>query len=112
LSNGTNIVVEGNLLGLDPTGTAAKKPGSQGMEICNRVSCGPSQGAHIGAPNPAQRNVIVATGNAITVNGSNVIIEGNFIGTDVTGSVSLAGAFMTGGSVKNVFKTLFGGTAF
>src|SRR5262245_21359258 len=109
LSNGSNIVVEDCLLGVDPTGTSAKNPGSQGIEICNGFGCGTSQGHRIGGTGLTQHNLIVATGTGITVNGSNVTIQGNFIGTDIAGNVALAPS-MTGISLQNVFNTMIGGT--
>lgn len=109
LSNGTGIVVQGNLLGLDPTGTAAKNPGNVGIEVCAGLSCGTSHSHQIGGTDPAERNVIVATAG-ITVGASNVVIRGNFIGTDVTGTVRLTSEFSTGISVNNVSNTVIGGT--
>jgi CSLREA domain-containing protein len=109
LSNGSDYVVEGNLIGLDPTGTFLKDPGSQGIEICNGFSCGTSQGHRIGGTTPAQRNVIAANGTGITVGGSGVVIQGNFIGTDVTGTVALGSGFPTGIGLGNVSGTVIGG---
>jgi CSLREA domain-containing protein len=109
LSNGTGIVVEGNLIGLDPTGTFVKDAGATGIEICNGFSCGTSQGHRIGGPDAAQRNVIATSSTMIVVGGSNVTIQGNFIGTNATGTAAVTAGFTTGISLNNVGGTVIEG---
>ena len=95
-SGGTNVLLQGNLIGLNKNGTAAV-PNGVGYESfgCN----GGNATGRIGGTTPAERNVI--SGNTETgVNISNCgvgtgntsigsFVRGNFIGTDVTGAAPI-----------------------
>jgi CSLREA domain-containing protein len=93
---GGNNIVEGNLLGTDAAGTAAQGNGSGIL-----VNANSAPGTRIGGTDPMQRNVISgsANGAGIDVSGvtfgggggdaGGVTIHGNYIGTDVSGSVAL-----------------------
>ncbi|HUA65564.1 MAG TPA: M12 family metallopeptidase [Alphaproteobacteria bacterium] len=103
-------VVEGNLIGTDSTGTNALPNGGWGIGIWNDANSNV-----IGGTTPAARNVISGNtgagyGIAIGTANSNVV-EGNYIGTDVSGKLpvpnSFAGLAVESGSVGNVI----GGTA-
>jgi parallel beta-helix repeat protein len=105
LVDGTGELVQGNLIGTDVSGTAALGNGT-GVEIN-------SSNNTVGGTTAAARNVISGsvTGNAIGVyfaqpGGS--LVEGNFIGTDVTGTKALGNN--TGVSVFFSNNTI-GGTA-
>jgi trimeric autotransporter adhesin len=85
-------VIEGNYIGTDVTGTVALGNGSYGVRTVNT--------AHntIGGTTAAMRNVISGNGRVgepindgvgVSVGGSGNIVEGNFIGTDVTGTQAL-----------------------
>jgi hypothetical protein len=81
---GTSDVVQGNFIGTDVTGT--KKLGNNGDCVFVR---NPS-GILIGGTAPAARNII--SGNfdqGVTIDSGSDLVEGNYIGTDVTGTVSL-----------------------
>jgi hypothetical protein len=89
-------VIQGNLIGLDRAGTAALANGGDGVDGVNGASANT-----IGGAAPAARNVIA--GNAqvgIFLQGDAEVLEGNFIGTDVTGAGALgnggAGVWVTG----------------
>ena len=110
--NGVNIfgtgagsnVVEGNLIGVDKTGAAALGNGQVGVSISGFT------GNVIGGATAASRNVISGNNAGIQLfTGSNVV-QGNYVGTDVTGSVDLGnsgvGLFMQGGA-----SNLIGGPA-
>jgi len=101
-------VVQGNYIGTDVTGKAVFPIGfrGNGIEIYN------SPDNLIGGATPAARNVvsgnvlgIVATGTSTGIAewqfATGNVIEGNFVGTDVTGAVALGnqsvGVSMTGG---------------
>jgi hypothetical protein len=87
--NGSNCVVEGCFLGTDPTGLIARS-NTQGVNLNFGANV---SGTRIGGTTAAARNLI--SGNAVGViiqSGSNSVVEGNFIGTDITGSVALANA--------------------
>ncbi len=92
---GDNSVVVGNLIGTDAAGTAA-------IANTDGVSTGGSgtpdkMGPRIGGPTAAERNVIsgnVFYGVRIRQSaGFNVVVQGNFIGTDVTGTHRLGQQF-------------------
>ena len=79
-------VVQGNFIGTDVTGSAAIGNGvsvADGIEILGA-------GATIGGTAPAARNVIAGNlGTGIEVRGLNAVIQGNYIGTDTTGTMAV-----------------------
>jgi titin len=87
-SDATGNLVEGNYIGTDATGTAAVANGGNGIEI----SGAPNN--RIGGTCPGARNIL--SGNTLLgvfVRGdgaSGNVIEGNYIGTDVSGTVAVA----------------------
>ncbi len=97
---GSGSRVEGNLIGTDITGTIALGNGGSGVVAGN--------GVLIGGTTPEARNVISGNGAFGNISlGSNssghqAIVQGNYIGTDVTGNVALsnprAGISITGSS--------------
>ncbi len=103
---GTNgNTVQGNLLGTDITGRAALANGEGGMAIFTGAS-------HnlIGGITPEARNVISGnTGNGGAViygeGASENLLQGNYIGTDVNGTLALAntgyGIFIGGAATNN-----------
>jgi hypothetical protein len=88
LDFGSFNTVQGNFIGTDRTGTKAIGNSSRA------VVCGMAVSSNlIGGTIAAARNVI--SGNfdrGITLDGSNNIVQGNFIGTDVTGTQPLGNA--------------------
>jgi hypothetical protein len=93
---GTGLV-EGNLIGTDVTGTkAVPNMGGQGVLLYNSTG-----GVTVGGSAAGAANVISGNGGSgITIdNGSGSIIQGNFIGTDITGILPLGNAFVAGSPV-------------
>lgn len=86
LTGGADNVIVGNLIGTNPAGTAAVAGQSFGVFLSQNV-----RDTRIGGPDPADRNVIAAgRGAGITVgNALPHVIQGNRIGTDVTGTVAI-----------------------
>jgi CSLREA domain-containing protein len=92
----SNVVIAGNFLGTDATGTTAL--GLAGTGYCVQVvsfgSTIPSD-VIIGGPAAADRNLIVGAGIGVQLPfgspgpGTGYVIQGNYIGTDVTGTVAL-----------------------
>jgi hypothetical protein len=81
---GSGNQVQGNLIGTDATGRAALGNGGAGIDL------GTGFGNTIGGTSPAARNVISANqGDGIAIFTPNDTIEGNYIGTDVTGTQAL-----------------------
>ena len=106
---GTGSKLQGNFIGTDVTGT---------LPLSNVVGVEASDGALIGGTVPGARNVI--SGNAI--NGPNgnikllsnnsglgVTVQGNYIGTDVTGTRAIAPT--TSGILIHGSNNVIGGTA-
>jgi hypothetical protein len=106
----TGNFIQGNFIGTDPHGTNAVPNGDCGIYIANGAGTNT-----FGGLTPATANVISANlniGVAIVGVGDNGnIVQGNFIGTDITGKKALgnvyAGVAIYGGSQGN----LIGGTS-
>ena len=82
---GSNNKIQSNFIGTNATGTAAL--GNNGDGIA--TSGFPTENL-IGGTTPADRNVISGNfGDGIEINGSMNLIQGNFIGVDVTGASAL-----------------------
>ncbi|CAN5754594.1 hypothetical protein BH23PLA1_BH23PLA1_19060 [soil metagenome] len=95
--------LEGNYLGTDPTGTVPLGNGRSGIDV-NDASI------TIGGTTPEARNVISGNGIGVLVlTGREVLVAGNYVGTDASGSVALGGG--TGISVAlSTSSTTIGGT--
>jgi hypothetical protein len=97
---GSADTVAGSFIGTDITGTQAIGNGQYG----SGVSLGSSD--TVGGSTPAARNIISGNGYGdvgIAV-GANDLIEGNYIGTDISGEYALGntdGVFLTGGAINN-----------
>lgn len=102
-------LVKGNLIGTDATGTKALGNGSDGIRINVWLTTG---GNTVGGTERGARNVISGNGN-YGIEFQNVetggIIQGNFIGTDVTGTQSIPGQ-MYGMIIQGGGGHLVGGT--
>lgn len=86
-------VVRGNYIGTDRTGTQAVGNGLEGVFIwpCTQPECGgPAQENSVGGPNAGDGNVISGNrNNGVWLEDSDNLVQGNFIGTDVTGADAL-----------------------
>ena len=87
-----NNVVQGNFIGTDATGQLAKRNSGYGLQISQ------SSDNRIGGLTPESRNVISGNGAGLQIAGTsasngaaarNNVVQGNFIGPDVTGRVDL-----------------------
>lgn len=84
------VTVQGNLIGTDITGKAAL-PNNIGINIITGT------GITIGGTTPAARNVISGnsdTGIELFSFSSGATIQGNYIGTDITGNAPLGNSFV------------------
>jgi hypothetical protein len=99
-------LVQGNFIGTDITGTVALGNDRNGVGLGDRVSDNLIGGTTVGA-----RNVISANlGNGIVISNDDDepgnYVQGNFIGTDITGTVDLgngeSGVFIDGFSNGNI----------
>jgi CSLREA domain-containing protein len=101
-STATNTVILGNLIGTDVTGSVTLG-GFDGIQIRSADNT-------IGGPTAVARNVIAGAGNAIDIiaSGGGNVVQGNFIGTDITGMIGLGNG---GSGIQTTGDTLIGGTA-
>src|SRR5262249_25688492 len=98
--------VQGNLIGTDFTGTLALGNSDRGVFINGSSNL-------VGGTTVAARNIISANmgGGVGLFGGSNDMVQGNFIGTDVTGTVALgnnptAGVGLNGGVSNDIIGGL------
>jgi CSLREA domain-containing protein len=83
-ANATGIKVRGNFIGTDASGTSDLGNGNLGVSIVG------ASGNTVGGTTPEARNLI--SGNAssgISLGGSGNKVEGNLIGTDVSGTLNM-----------------------
>jgi hypothetical protein len=98
-----NNVVQGNLIGTDVTGTVFLSSGTFANAIVHGVAI--NGGANqLGGTTAAARNII--TGD-VGVGGELNTVQGNYIGTDISGTVAL-GAFPDGIDVAGTNNTIGG----
>ncbi len=106
-SGGGANIVQGNLIGTDSSGKKAVPNAQAGIYIL-------VPGNTIGGPTAAARNVVSGNSqNGIFIydsTASNNLIEGNYIGTDITGEVSLGNGY-AGIAISNAPANTIGGTS-
>lgn len=103
-------IILGNFIGTDATGTVAIGNGDDGISVM--------AGAYnniIGGSTAAARNIISGNGaTGLYIEGSGTIVQGNYIGTDVTGTLDFGNTKVTTseGSIRslNSTGTTIGGT--
>src|ERR1700730_2213229 len=82
--SGNNNTVQGNLIGVNATGTAALANGNSGIDIVGT-------GNTIGGTTSSSRNVISGNQTAgLQVRGPGNLVQGNFIGTNAAGTAGIA----------------------
>jgi len=82
-----NTIIQNNLIGTNASGTSALGNFAQG------IAMGGGTGNTIGSTDPAGRNVIAASGQyGITIGSSGNTVQGNYVGTDVTGTIAIPNA--------------------
>jgi Ca2+-binding RTX toxin-like protein len=104
-----NNLVEGNLIGTDRTGTVA---------VGNQLGVYIAQGATeniVGGNTAAARNIIsgntgqgIEIGDSVQAGTEGDVVEGNYIGTDITGTVALGNGAVSL-EIDNAFGILVGG---
>jgi titin len=99
--SGANTVVQGNLVGMEASG-AIEVPLAAGIQIQR------TQNVTVGGTTSASRNVVAA--GVFLTDATNIVIQGNFIGTDVTGTRA-NGTFNIGLQLLRSSNVLIGGTS-
>ncbi|HJR05874.1 MAG TPA: Calx-beta domain-containing protein [Pyrinomonadaceae bacterium] len=93
-SGAGNNVVQGNLIGVDRTGTVALGNGQNGISISGFTN------NQIGGASAAARNIISANNTGLQIFTGSNNVQGNYIGTDASGTLDLGnngtGIFMQG----------------
>ena len=107
VDNRTNVVIQGNFMGTDRTGTSrvAIDLAATYVESCTGVTVG---GTTAGAGNVFAEIFSVPSG--IQSNATSLVFQGNFVGTDRTGTIALGTGVGFGISLGNVVDPLIGGT--
>lgn len=106
--NTDGTTVQGNLIGTDYTGTVDLANGADGVSFSQTNTNGVVGGTSIAA-----RNIISAnTGYGVTINqgGSGIVVQGNYIGTDITGTQPL-GNGTAGVRILGASNNIVGGTS-
>jgi photosystem II stability/assembly factor-like uncharacterized protein len=108
-TGGIGTMVQGNFIGTDITGTVALGNGGSGL--------GAGGGALIGGTDDGARNIISGNGGFGNISlggsggsGSPTTVQGNYIGTDLTGNVALNNP-LAGISISGSFNVIGGLTA-
>jgi len=96
-------LIEGNFIGTDPTGTVARPNGNDPVVWFDFNS----NNNTLGGTTPDARNLISGNGagSGVECDGTGDIVQGNLIGTDITGTLALGNA---GRAINGV--ALIGGT--
>jgi hypothetical protein len=100
----TGNIVAGNLIGVDVTGDP---PIPNGIGVFISAS-----GNIVGGTTALARNIISGnTNNGVVITGNTNVVEGNFIGTDITGTIALGnGAAGNGVQIAGGASNVIGGT--
>ncbi|MEW6209570.1 MAG: hypothetical protein AB1631_14470, partial [Acidobacteriota bacterium] len=87
-SRATGNLLQGNLIGTNASGTARIWSGPGGVSILSSVD------TTIGGTTSQARNIISGCGCGINFNGARgTMVQGNFIGTDITGTAAVPNTF-------------------
>jgi hypothetical protein len=103
----TGTVIQGNTIGLDPDGSSGSGNTDVGIAILSNA-----HGTTVGGTTIETRNVISNNFEGIEINSNNNIIQGNYIGTDVTGLLDRGNRNDDGVEIQNnASGNQIGGTA-
>jgi hypothetical protein len=81
----SGILVQGNFIGTDLTGTKALPNGSYGVQVPSGATNNTVGGTEAGSGNLISGNYE----DGVLLSGDNNLVQGNYIGTDVTGTAAL-----------------------
>jgi hypothetical protein len=84
----TNLLIVGNFIGVNATGTAAIPNESHGIFILSAPS------ARVGGTAPADRNILSGNGaRGLFANAPNLVVQGNYAGTSAAGTAAIPNFF-------------------
>ncbi|MET0646923.1 MAG: Calx-beta domain-containing protein, partial [Pyrinomonadaceae bacterium] len=104
---GAGNLVKGNFIGTNPAGTAVFQNFARGIEL-GAPAGAPTTPNVVGGTEPGARNVISGNGYGVYVSSHAALVQGNYIGTDVTGSLDLGNS--TGVQLSGRNATVGGNT--
>jgi parallel beta-helix repeat protein len=99
-TQGTGTTIQGNLIGTDITGTKKIPNSTRGIQAIG-------DNMLVGGLTPGARNVISGNNDGVYIRGAGGKVQGNFIGTDITGTQALGN---TSNGVTAGEGALIGGT--
>ncbi len=103
----TGTIIQGNIIGLDPDGSTGSGNADVGIALL--------AGAHntvIGGTTAAARNVISNNFEGLEINSNNNVVQGNYIGTDISGALDRGNRSDDGVEIQNsATGNLIGGTS-
>ena len=99
-SQGAGTTIQGNLIGTDVTGTKKIPNSTRGIQTFGDNTL-------VGGLTPGARNIISGNGEGIFIRGAGSKVQGNYIGTDITGTLPLGNS---GNGVSAAEGSLIGGT--
>ncbi len=109
IDQGNDDLIQGNFIGTDSTGTQAEGNNGDGITLGN------TDNTTIGGTTAQTRNIISANGakgiHFIFGTNTGVVVEGNYIGTDVTGTQKLGNNANGIDFLANASDNTIGGTA-
>ncbi|MCI0437791.1 MAG: PKD domain-containing protein, partial [Chloroflexi bacterium] len=88
---GDPVLIQGNLIGTDVTGTRPLGNGTTGLGISGAFQAAPPREVSIlaGGESAEERNIVAASGKGgVAVGGLGAHLVNNYIGTDITGTVA------------------------
>ncbi|MGD2172829.1 MAG: DUF4347 domain-containing protein, partial [Gammaproteobacteria bacterium] len=104
---GTGTVIQGNIIGLDPDGSTGTGNAMAGIDLQ-----GDAHNSIVGGTGAGEGNIISANGDdGIQIDSSGNIIQGNYIGTDITGTLNRGNGDDGIDILVNGSNNLIGGTA-
>jgi CSLREA domain-containing protein len=108
----TGATVQGNYVGTDATGEKTLEPRGSFLEVRgSRATIGGTVGVTLGGPCTGACNVI-ASGLSLSSpigEAGNHVVQGNFVGTDVSGMVALGAPGRVGVGIAHTSNNLIGG---
>ena len=106
-SGATGTIIKGNIIGLDPDGDTGTGNGDVGIALLSGAD-----NTTIGGITEEARNIISNNYEGIEINSNNNTVQGNYIGTDITGTFNRGNDSDDGIEIQNsATGNLIGGTA-